>query len=105
MSMPLEEVRQLAELARIELQPQEERRFAAELDRILEYVGRLSEVKTEGVPETEAGLEAHALRSDEPVMTDDVARELILSHFPDRNGDLLRVPAVFEKPKGASRNK
>lgn len=98
--MTLEEVRALADLARIELKPEEERRFAQELERILGYVGRLSKVETEGVPEAEVGGVPHPLRSDEPAMIDEAARELILSNLPARNGDLLSVPAVFEKPKG-----
>ena len=100
MSMTLEEVRALADLARIELKPEEERRFAQELERILGYVGRLSKVETEGVLEVEMGGVPHPLRPDEPAMIDEAARELILSNLPARNGDLLSVPAVFEKPKG-----
>jgi hypothetical protein len=31
---------------------------------------------------------------------DEVTRELILANFPSRKGNLLSVPAVFEKAKG-----
>lgn len=78
------------------------------LDRILGYVDRLAEVdltapSTDGlsVPETEAQpVGADRLRRDDPVPVDPEFRRAVLSNFPDRQGDLLRVPGVFEHPKG-----
>jgi aspartyl-tRNA(Asn)/glutamyl-tRNA(Gln) amidotransferase subunit C len=98
--LPKEEIQRLAMLARLELTTAESKKIGQELERILEYVARLSKIETDGVPETEAGGLSSPLREDVAFPCDAVARELILSNFPERTGDLLRVPAVFEKPKG-----
>lgn len=100
MALTQEEIARLAELARLEISPEENARAQKELERVLEYVGRLSKIDTAGVAETSGDAGQAPLRADEAVACDDVARELILSDFPDRAGDALRVPAVFEKPKG-----
>ena len=47
-----EEVRKLADLARLYLTDEEVERFGGQLTDILTYVGVLSELDTEGVPET-----------------------------------------------------
>ena len=100
MKLSLEEVKRLAELARLELSEAELEKMQEELGRILEYVTRLSKIDTKDVPETELGVLLLPSREDEAFSCDEVTRELILSNFPDRAGDALRVPAVFEKPKG-----
>lgn len=99
--MPLtrNDVKQLADLARLQLTDQELEKAEHELDAILGYVDRLKNVDTTNVepltmPEKETGW-----REDKNFACDDVTRETILANFPSRHGDLLHVPAVFEKPK------
>jgi len=99
MALKIEDVKRLAELARISFDDAELEQFKTELDKILGFVDRLAKVDTKNIPET-ASDARERFRSDEPSAIDDVTRELIVSNFPDRLGDLLRVPAVFEKPKG-----
>ncbi len=99
--MTREEVERLAALSRLALSEEEIGRMENTLDRILGYVDRLAEVDVEGVPETEATpVGADRLRPDEPAPVDPEFRRAVLSNFPDRQGDLLRVPGVFEQPKG-----
>jgi aspartyl-tRNA(Asn)/glutamyl-tRNA(Gln) amidotransferase subunit C len=101
--MPLtrDEVKRLAELSRLELGADELERMERTLDPILGYVGRLSKVKTEGVPETEdEPVSVERLREDRAVAIPKDEREAILSNFPEHMGDLLKVPGVFENPKG-----
>lgn len=100
MALSKEDIDRLAELSRLELTPQEAKNAQAELERVLGYVSRLSNIDTKGVAETEESDIPPALREDVSLPTDAAVRELILSDFPDRSGDALRVPAVFEKPKG-----
>jgi aspartyl-tRNA(Asn)/glutamyl-tRNA(Gln) amidotransferase subunit C len=100
MKLTREEVQRLAELARLSLDESEMARAEQELGRILEYVGRLARIDTAGIPETEPGQETTAWRADVAPPSDEAARALILSNFPDRFGELLKVPAVFDKPKG-----
>ncbi|MBT4384990.1 Asp-tRNA(Asn)/Glu-tRNA(Gln) amidotransferase subunit GatC [Candidatus Peregrinibacteria bacterium] len=52
MKLSDEEVRKLADLARLYLTDEEVERFGGQLTDILTYVGVLSELDTEGVPET-----------------------------------------------------
>jgi aspartyl-tRNA(Asn)/glutamyl-tRNA(Gln) amidotransferase subunit C len=100
MEMTLEEVRRLAHLARLDLSTEDAERMRGELDSILASVERLAKVDTDGVPEQEASDPFVAVRPDVARTADDVTRELILSNFPERTGDALNVPAVFENPKG-----
>ncbi len=99
MPLHVDDVRRLAELARIQFADDELERFKTELDHILGFVDRLAKIDTARVPETSAEA-GENFRPDEPSAIDDVTRELILSNFPDRLHNLLRVPAVFDKPKG-----
>lgn len=101
MALTREDVERLAALSRLALPEEEIGRMEDTLDRILDYVGRLSEVDTNGVPETEATpVPPERLRADVPVAVDSAFRRSVLSNFPDRQADLLRVPGVFEHPKG-----
>lgn len=99
MALSKEDVKRLAELARLELAPDEAERMRHELDRVLGYVNRLGNVDTTGVSEASVESAESALRRDASEPCDQAARELIMSNFPDRAGDALKVPAVFEKPK------
>ena len=101
MALTREEVMRLAELSRLELGDDELARMERTLDPILDYVGRLSKVKTEGIPETEdEPVSTERLRQDHATPTSKQDREALLMNFPERMGDLLNVPGVFENPKG-----
>lgn len=90
----------LAALSRLALTDEEAKRMESTLDPILDYVGRLSKIDTTGIPETEADpIPSDELRADVPMPVAEAFRRAVLSNFPDRQADLLRVPAVFENPK------
>ncbi len=94
------DIEKLAHLARIHVSDEESEHMRTDLEKILAYVERLSNIDTLGIPETERSGAAHALRLDEAHSVTAETRQLILENFPDRVGDALKVPAVFEKPKG-----
>jgi aspartyl-tRNA(Asn)/glutamyl-tRNA(Gln) amidotransferase subunit C len=50
-----DEVKHIANLARIELSDEEIKKHQEQLGRILDYVGKLAEAKTEGVPLADGG--------------------------------------------------
>lgn len=84
-------VNALAKLARLDLLPEEEPVFVAQLPKIIDYVGQLKNVKTEIVPEVTPA--ASGWRNDETVpsgKSDD-----ILKQAPDRDDQFWRVPSVF----------
>jgi aspartyl-tRNA(Asn)/glutamyl-tRNA(Gln) amidotransferase subunit C len=101
MSLSREDTAALGQLARIALSEEELARAEKELDSVLGFVDRLQKVDTTDVEEAGAPpVEAMSFRPDEALACDAVGRELILKNFPARQEDLLKVPGVFEKPKG-----
>ena len=94
MSLTIEDVRKIAQLARVELSPEEEKRHALTMSTILEFIKTLNELDTTDVEPTAqvTGLE--------DVSREDVARECpnkkgLLEQMPLVSGELLKVPAVF----------
>ncbi|MFA5935686.1 MAG: Asp-tRNA(Asn)/Glu-tRNA(Gln) amidotransferase subunit GatC [Patescibacteria group bacterium] len=100
MSLTREDVKRLADLARLNMPEEELARAEKELDAVLGYVDRLQKVQTENVEPHTMPARAEGWRTDADLSCDDLTRELILSNFPSRKGDLLSVPPVFDKPKG-----
>lgn len=99
MSLTKDDVKQLADLARLQLTDQEIEIAERELDAILGYVDRLKAVDATCVEPLTMPAKEIGWREDTNFAADDVTRETILADFPSRKGDLLHVPAVFEKPK------
>jgi aspartyl-tRNA(Asn)/glutamyl-tRNA(Gln) amidotransferase subunit C len=90
-----EEVRHIAQLARVGLSEDDVARFQDQLSQILDYFQRLQEVDTENVPPTAHTLAMNnVMREDEPRPSFD--KEDILANAPQREGDLFRVRAVLE---------
>lgn len=100
MTFSTEDIRRLAELSRLEVKEEELGKRSDELERILGYVDRLAKIDTTGVPEGGTAPHRDAWRPDVAFPVDDVTRDQLIHNFPDRQGQALRVPAVFEKPKG-----
>ena len=94
MPVSLEDVRQTARLARIGLTDATAVQYAEEPSAILGDVDRLQAVDASAAG---AGpVFADGLPPDRDLArTDEAAREQIIQGFPDRLGDLLRVPSVF----------
>lgn len=96
MTLSREEVKKIAQLARLELTETEIDRYAGELSRILDYVAQLGEVKTEGVEPTAqvTGL-LNIMRDDEVRGCETDIRVRLLSSVPQREGDLVKTLPVF----------
>ena len=95
MSITIAEVRHIANLARLQLTPEEERLYAEQLSSILEFAARLLEVDTKQIPPTATVLTLRApLRPDIPRPCP--PREKILSNAPERESGMFRVPPVLE---------
>lgn len=90
----LEQVRKVANLARLELTEPEEEQFTSQLNGILNYFEQLSELDTTGVPPTTRAIEVvNVTRPDQ--LEPDPAREEILAGAPDRDGDFFKVPKII----------
>jgi aspartyl-tRNA(Asn)/glutamyl-tRNA(Gln) amidotransferase subunit C len=97
MELSREQVNHIAELARIRLSEEEAESFRRQLSSILEYVGQLAECQTDGVePMTHAAPLLNVTREDEVKECDEVTRQRLLDAFPEREGDLLKVKAIFK---------
>ena len=95
MTLSIEEVRKIAQLARIELTPEELARHAETMSAVLDYMNILNEVDTTGVEPTfqVTGLE-NVYRDDEVVECK--LRDRLLKQMPEVEMEELFVPGVFD---------
>lgn len=96
MRLTLDEVRHVAELAKLRLTDDEVAQYAEQLSAILAYAERLQSVDTSNVPPTPYVLPL------ENVMRDDdsapgLTNEQALANAPDSADGFFRVRAVFEE--------
>ena len=67
------------------------------MDSVLAYFEMLKELNTEGVPEfMHANDQANQWRADEIEGCGEDVRKRLIDAFPDKEGELLKVQAVFE---------
>jgi len=93
-ALTLQEVKEIALLARLHLEDDELARMQTELGAILDHFTQLAAIDTEGVPPmTHAVPMDLRLRSDEPQPSLAVADALAAA--PKRAGDLIVVPAII----------
>ena len=95
MSLTIEEVKHIANLARLELTEDELSRYRVQLSAILEYFQQLENLDTENVSPTANIADLHTdLRTDQSqpsLVLDDLLR-----NAPENDDRLFRVPPVFE---------
>lgn len=91
-----EQVKHIAKLARLGLQDSEIEKMQKELASILGYIDLLNEVKIEKVSGFfhPAGIE-NISRKDEAVADRGDAREKIISQFPEKEGEYLKVKEIL----------
>lgn len=95
MSVTIKDVEYVANLARLEFNDAEKERFTNELNNILKYIEKLSEVNTDDV---EASIGAYpmfnALREDE--VRPSLDRKDVLSNAPEKCEGYFKVPKMIE---------
>lgn len=94
MPLSLEEVRRIAQLARLRLSPEEEELFAQQLGEIVEYVDLLQGFATE----TAAPAGPALPEAEDTVAAGEVSPEQFLANAPDSLGTFLLVPLVKAAP-------
>ncbi len=100
MDFSTEDVARLADLARLELSPEEAETTKKELQSVIGFIDRLQKVDTTDIPPMTMPAKSIGWREDVASPCSTETREQILNNFPSRKGDLLCTPGVFEKPKG-----
>jgi aspartyl-tRNA(Asn)/glutamyl-tRNA(Gln) amidotransferase subunit C len=95
MSLDKATVRNIANLARIEVRDEELDHLAGELSNILHFVEQLAEVDTDGVqPMTSVAAMTLPMRID--AVTDGGYPDLVLANAPETDEGFFTVPKVVE---------
>lgn len=96
MHLTIDQVRHVAELAKLHLSEAELTLYAGQLSAILDYAARLQEVDTSHVPPTPYVLPlTNVTAADTPAPSFD--NDVALANAPDQAGGFFRVRAVFEE--------
>ncbi|MEI8116751.1 MAG: Asp-tRNA(Asn)/Glu-tRNA(Gln) amidotransferase subunit GatC [Flavobacteriia bacterium] len=86
----------IAHLARLEFQGEDKVSIQKDMERMIEFVDKLSEIDTENVePLIFMSEEINRLREDEPKVT--VSHEEALKNAPKKDSDYFRIPKVLDK--------
>jgi aspartyl-tRNA(Asn)/glutamyl-tRNA(Gln) amidotransferase subunit C len=95
MTLTIEAVEHIAQLARLQLSEEEIARYREQLSEILDYADRLRALDTTGIPPTSSVLPPRsALRED--VSRPGLPTEDLLRNAPQAEDDQFRVPPVLE---------
>jgi aspartyl-tRNA(Asn)/glutamyl-tRNA(Gln) amidotransferase subunit C len=97
--MPLsrDQVRHIAELAKLELSDEEVERMTGQLSAILEAAARLADLDTSAIPPTASVVPLQNVMREDKVEPS-LPREEVLSNAPDKDdkGEFFRVRAIFK---------
>lgn len=95
MAISEEDVRKIAQLARLKLGDDEVRLYQGQFIKILDAMAELSALNTKDVPPTASVLGlSNVLRQDEP--SPFPRMEKLLANAPDREGNFFKVRKVIE---------
>jgi aspartyl-tRNA(Asn)/glutamyl-tRNA(Gln) amidotransferase subunit C len=95
MALSPEEVEHIADLARLQLSPEEKDHFRQQLSAILEYVASLQTLETGDISPTSSVLPPRSvLRADDPRLG--LSPEEVLKNAPKTGKGQFRLPPVFE---------
>jgi aspartyl-tRNA(Asn)/glutamyl-tRNA(Gln) amidotransferase subunit C len=91
-----EDVEHVAELARLELTAAEKEQFIVQLNSILTYIEKLSELNTAGVEPTSHVLPmSNVFRDDE--VRPSLDRDRVLQNAPQQSHFFFKVPRIIEE--------
>ena len=90
-----EQVKKVAELARLKLDNNEVKHHAKQIEKILDYINQLEKIDTNGVPPTTRAIEViNVLRSDVNNKFDN--RDDLLNLAPASENDFFKVPKIIK---------
>ena len=97
MALQKSDIEHLAKLARIDIARDEQERLLGDLQGILKYMEKLSEVNVERAdPMTGGSDQVNQFRGDDSDVSVPTPAEELRKSFPEKDGDYLKVPHVFE---------
>jgi aspartyl-tRNA(Asn)/glutamyl-tRNA(Gln) amidotransferase subunit C len=95
MTLTIEEVEHIAQLAHLKLTAQEIERYRQQLSAILDYADRLQAVDTTDIPPTSSVLPARSILREDKARPG-LSREELLKNAPDSENGQFRVPPVLD---------
>tara|TARA_B100001029_G_scaffold173343_1_gene172129 strand:+ start:677 stop:970 length:294 start_codon:yes stop_codon:yes gene_type:complete len=91
-----DEVKKVAHLARLELNEDQIKNHAKQLEKILEYIQELEKIDTQQVPCTTRAIEViNIFRKDEKIYSD--CTEELLELGPSREDKYFKVPKIIDE--------
>ena len=91
-----DEVKKVAQLARLELNESEIIHHAAQLEKILDYINQLEKINTENIPCTTRAIEViNVFRKDEKIDYENYNELLDLA--PSRENKFFKVPKIINE--------
>ena len=91
-----DEVKKVAQLARLELNEGEIQQHAEQLEKILDYIKQLEKINTENIPCTTRAIEVvNVLRKDEKKAYED--SDELLDLAPSRENKFFKVPKIINE--------
>ncbi|MBN1794421.1 MAG: Asp-tRNA(Asn)/Glu-tRNA(Gln) amidotransferase subunit GatC [Candidatus Omnitrophica bacterium] len=95
MPISTEDIRYVAFLARITFAPEELKRFATQLETILEYIEQLEELDVSDVrPTTHVLPVKNVLRKDEK--RESLSSEAVMKNAPSKQNAFFKVPRIIQ---------
>jgi aspartyl-tRNA(Asn)/glutamyl-tRNA(Gln) amidotransferase subunit C len=95
MKLPIEQVRQVARLARLALSPEEEERYARQLGDVLAYAESLRELDTTQIAPTAHAVAVPNLTRDDLVL-ESLPAEVAVRGAPEHLESFVAVPKIIE---------
>ena len=90
-----DQVKKVAELARLKLDSNQVKHHAKQIEKILDYINQLEKIDTNGVACTTRAIEViNVLRSDVNNKFED--RDELLNLAPARENDFFKVPKIIK---------
>ena len=90
-----DQVKKVAELARLKLDSNQVKHHAKQIEKILDYINQLEKIDTNGVACTTRAIEViNVLRSDANNKFED--RDELLNLAPTRENDFFKVPKIIK---------
>lgn len=100
MSITIEKIDHLAHLARLELTAGEKKKYQKDISAILEYVEKIQKIHEKASahrhPELVSGYLTESSRTDIVNNCPSDEREAIINAFPEKEGNMNKVKAVFQ---------
>ena len=91
-----EEVKKVAQLARLELNDNQTQKHAEQLEKILDYIKQLEKINTDNIPCTTRAIEVvNVVRKDEKKAYDNP--EKLVELAPSRENNFFKVPKIINE--------